>query len=346
MKMGFICESLEKRHINLPSQGELKNIYDHLQDPLSKKIFRHRLLYSLFNEQENIATIIRKSIPSTEDLCAGKMCLFGAGGTCDSILKFFSISYHFNPPFIIDTYKTGSLNGIPIISFEDFVMRDDFRDYKILITVASCATKKKIATTLSSYGLKYTFAFLDCQYFDLPELNLSNEYFIDAGALDGETTAMFFSYVPKGHAYVLEPNPKTFNIIKERLTNHPNVECFPFGAYSENTTLSFDDGGETPSSGQISRNGSVAIAVRKLDDLLRGKKVTFIKMDIEGSELEALKGAEQIIRKQKPKLAICLYHRPEDIWEIPNLILSYQSDYKFYLRHYSFGDSETVFYAL
>jgi hypothetical protein len=69
-------------------------------------------------------------------------------------------------------------------------------------------------------------------------------------------------------------------------------------------------------------------------------------MDIEGAELEAIKGAKRIIEEQKPKLAICVYHKPEDIWELPELILSYNKEYKFYIRHYSYKDNETVLYAV
>ena len=76
------------------------------------------------------------------------------------------------------------------------------------------------------------------------------------------------------------------------------------------------------------------------------RKVTFLKMDIEGSELAALRGAERIIREQRPKLAICVYHKPEDLWEIPSLLLSYHPDYKLYLRHYSINETETVLYAI
>lgn len=74
--------------------------------------------------------------------------------------------------------------------------------------------------------------------------------------------------------------------------------------------------------------------------------MTFIKMDVKGSEVEALRGAEQIIRRQHPKIAVSIYHKPEDILELPALILSLRSDYHFYLRHCSFYDSETVLYAV
>jgi hypothetical protein len=70
-------------------------------------------------------------------------------------------------------------------------------------------------------------------------------------------------------------------------------------------------------------------------------------MDIEGAELNALKGAERIIREQKPKLAICIYHKPEDVWKIPSLLLDFVPDYKFYIRHYFYSSFwNTVLFAL
>lgn len=71
-----------------------------------------------------------------------------------------------------------------------------------------------------------------------------------------------------------------------------------------------------------------------------------IKMDLEGAELHALQGAEQTIRRYRPKLAVSIYHNPEDIWEIPELILKLHPDYRLYLRHYSIAAAETVVYAI
>lgn len=67
------------------------------------------------------------------------------------------------------------------------------------------------------------------------------------------------------------------------------------------------------------------------DDLPDG--FTFLKMDIEGAEYDALKGAERTIRKLHPKLAVCVYHGYDDLWRLPILIDNYNPDYKFYLRH-------------
>ena len=83
-----------------------------------------------------------------------------------------------------------------------------------------------------------------------------------------------------------------------------------------------------------------------LDKVLFGKKVTFIKMDIEGAEMHALRGAEKIIKENLPTLAICTYHRATDLWEIPFYIKQLSPQYAIYFRHHEHSDHETVCYAL
>lgn len=82
-----------------------------------------------------------------------------------------------------------------------------------------------------------------------------------------------------------------------------------------------------------------------LDQLIEGD-VSFIKMDIEGAEYKAIKGAEQIIKRCRPKLAVSIYHKAEDIWELSEMILRICPDYRLYLRHYSIAQAETVLYAI
>ena len=69
-------------------------------------------------------------------------------------------------------------------------------------------------------------------------------------------------------------------------------------------------------------------------------------MDIEGFEIKALTGASNLITKNKPKLAICIYHKFEDLWEIPFYIKRLNAEYKIYIRHHSFNLYETVCYAI
>ncbi len=75
------------------------------------------------------------------------------------------------------------------------------------------------------------------------------------------------------------------------------------------------------------------------------EKITFVKMDIEGAELQALEGMENMIKQDIPKLAICLYHRPQDMWEIPLYLYQIMPNYQFLIRHHDFEDNETVLYV-
>lgn len=93
---------------------------------------------------------------------------------------------------------------------------------------------------------------------------------------------------------------------------------------------------------------SVSIPVTTIDNTIDPcDRVTMIKMDIEGSELEALKGAMETILRDKPKLAISIYHKMEDMWEIPLYIKELVPEYRFYIRHHNSGGfAESVLYAV
>lgn len=335
--------------MRLPEKETFRRIYSALQDHTSREIYKYRLLYSLFEEEGEIREIVTRWSASGEDLRTPKICYYGAGAGCCYALD----QYSYDAAFIIDSYKTGTLKGLPVISFEDFLSMPDFREYFVLITVGGERAQAEIKEKLRRHNVKYAFAFFDhCeerQYFEIQTMcpGLRDAYFADVGALNGFTTQYFLDHFEGGHAYVFEPNPKQFEATKERLRQYPQAELFPYGVYDKNTALRFDpmeSGGEEGA--KIAEAGAVEIEVRRLDTLLKDRKVTFIKMDIEGSELAALRGAEQIIRQQRPKLAVCVYHKPEDIWEIPELILYYHPDYKLYIRHYSLNASETVLYAV
>ncbi len=85
--------------------------------------------------------------------------------------------------------------------------------------------------------------------------------------------------------------------------------------------------------------------ITTIDEALKGKKVTFIKMDVETFEIKALKGAEHIIAKQKPKLSISAYHYLSDLWEVPITIKKLVPEYRIYLRHHSPAVWDTDCYA-
>jgi hypothetical protein len=112
----------------------------------------------------------------------------------------------------------------------------------------------------------------------------------------------------------------------------------------EDAQFHFQSGHGTSS--KLSDDGEYIVEVKRLDDVIGGRNVTFLKMDVEGAELKTLYGAEEIIKRCRPKMAICIYHRAEDLWTIPQYVLSLHSDYRFYVRSYHPSSAETVLYAL
>lgn len=108
--------------------------------------------------------------------------------------------------------------------------------------------------------------------------------------------------------------------------------------------MRFDVSGDA--GGRVSLEGK-EVDCDSLDNLLKGETVDFIKMDIEGAERMALLGASNTIGNHKPILAVCIYHKPEDFFDIPLLIEEMVPDeYCYYVRQYRYGQSETVLYAL
>lgn len=183
---------------------------------------------------------------------------------------------------------------------------------------------------------------LENQYFDSIIKFDNQEVFVDCGGFDGETTLSFISQNPTyNKIHYFEPSLRQFNISKNKLSKFSSIEYFNMATYSHSTTLTFNP--ELGSSSGISSNGNVTVQAVKLDDVIKNR-ITYIKLDVEGAELATLEGAEQLIRKYKPRLAVCVYHDQTDFWKIPQLVLSYQSEYKVYIRHYTEGLLETVMY--
>lgn len=171
------------------------------------------------------------------------------------------------------------------------------------------------------------------------------EVFVDGGAYTGDTIEDFMR-VTDGHyrkIYAFEPATEIYQQLLQNVGNNSKIECIQSGLWSRNTTMKFNDMNTDGSS--IDENGEITVNVKSIDETI-SEEVTFIKMDIEGSELEALKGAEKTIKKYHPKLAICIYHKYDDLWRIPLYIHQLEPKYKLYIRHHSLGCSDTVLYAV
>lgn len=172
------------------------------------------------------------------------------------------------------------------------------------------------------------------------------EIFIDGGAYIGDSSRKFLKRYKAGDRYKIflwEPDQSNRKQIPKTLKKNANYEIVPFAMWSEAAQLCFSNRGSGTSS--VEEDG-VLVNADSIDHQMKGKKVTFIKMDIEGAEIEALKGAEKTIKAQKPKLAVCIYHEQSHLYKIPLLIKEMVPEYKLYIRQHSDTASETVVYAV
>jgi FkbM family methyltransferase len=188
-------------------------------------------------------------------------------------------------------------------------------------------------------GFEYA---VDRQYFE-PFVALGKgEVFVDGGGFDGYTSEEFARRCPDYMGiHLFEPSQKTLSVAKKKLAHLERVHFHALGLYDQRATLRFD--ADSGSASRISETGGEAIEVACLDDAV-GERVTFIKLDLEGAEPEALSGSREHILTDHPKLAVAVYHHPSHFWKIPKLILGMRDDYRLYLRHYTEGWTETVMF--
>ena len=178
------------------------------------------------------------------------------------------------------------------------------------------------------------------QYFE-GFLGLRAEVFVDGGAFDGETTQLFASKYPDYlAAHVFEPDELNFQGVRDRLKEQDRLVFHEVGLSSEKAQLSFQLG--EGSASVITASGEHTINVDTIDTLVPA--ATFIKLDLEGWELNALKGAQQTIIQNKPKLAVGAYHSPDDFLKIFDWVTKSRDDYRVALRHYTESWTESVLY--
>lgn len=167
-------------------------------------------------------------------------------------------------------------------------------------------------------------------------MKLSNdEDYLDLGAYRGDTIKEFLNYTNGNYSSItaLEPDRKTFRKLCDYAQDMHDTILLQKAVYSSSDTVHFNSAAGRQSS--ISDKGESTEAV-SIDDLFASKTVSYIKMDVEGAEYEALLGGKVTLRTQKPKLNIALYHRSEDIFRLPLLINEINANYRFFIRRHPY----------
>ena len=331
---------MEKFMFETKETEALKCIYDHMQDDESRQIYLARSCFSLSDDRKYMQCIIKNMVVS-KVLYEGiamhnkqKKVLFGAGTWGRAITELLD---DIKWDYIVDNNKAGSeINGYEVVAVGVL-----FKYREVVEQLKEIGVSDKNILILAEVAESN-------QYFDLPHIQFAdNEVFVDAGGFNGDTSRYFADKVNRKykHIYVFEPNIKQAEDCKNNLSDLNNITVIQKASWDKNEILNFVKAGE--GSRIVSDElGTNSIETITIDEVLNGDKATYIKMDVEGAEYNSLIGAKNTIKKYKPKLAISVYHKRDDIWKIPMLLLEYNPDYKFYLRMYSFTGNDTVLYAL
>lgn len=172
--------------------------------------------------------------------------------------------------------------------------------------------------------------------------------YVDCGAHNGDTIKLFAKAASNGYdkIYAFEPDQNMHDALWEMARGDPRISVIEKGAYHKEGILSFNANGMYSALvGGKGEDASMSVHVTTIDGVLDGRRADIIKMDIEGAEYDALLGAEYTIRTYKPRLAICLYHRVDDMVRIPELLRRFHPDYRLYIRHQSESCTDTILFA-
>jgi FkbM family methyltransferase len=198
--------------------------------------------------------------------------------------------------------------------------------------------------------------FTNDQYYPPDIIKLGDsETFVDVGAYNGDTLFDFLKRTDNlfEAVYAFELDKKNYKEMEtsvNRLSGNikRKIKLFNAGLWDEEKTVYYDTGGSGMQSTFINMINTASDCGKtvRLSDIMKTEKVTYIKMDIEGAEPKALLGAEEVIRRCKPKMAVCVYHKPEHLWEIPLYLKKIVPEYKIFFRHHTPLEYETVCYAI
>lgn len=341
-------------------ESKSERIYHALSDEMSKYIFSCRMMYSLTKDYIYISRILEninagKAFSEKMDLIGmvggGRgIYVYGAGIKGTRLVRLFPEK---NWKGYIDRNRTGTLNGLPILGFEQC---RDFLNHGIVISntmkpydIKNDLVNNGISTDNIIILREYDFIAGQNIYIDeevLKNVTGMEGVFIDVGCYDGTDTINYIKRIGDINASVIaiEADEKNYSICREVLKDYKNVTVLNVGLSDKEEIKRFNQ--SSASNSKFSENGNVEVKTVPLDVIVKNQTVGFIKMDIEGYEERALRGAMKTISEQHPILAISIYHKQSDIWNLPELLLEMNPEYRFYLRHYTVGVTDTVLYAI
>lgn len=338
------------------SINRYNQLYNSLADDLSKTLFLDRVLFSITREWKYVYQLIEDSMPELFDSVRSiddnrELIIYGAGVNCDTAVyacrkmgKNISLICDKNTAMHGKKYQ-----GIDIISPDELIRLH--KDACILISTTRYMNEVLLflkqhfdEQQIIPLANEKVMERIKMQYFDECVGTRDDEVFIDGGCYDFETCEVLLSKCKPKKIYAFEPDEENYHVVMDAVkkANNCDIEVIKKGLWDESCTLHFTS---MKDCSRVDGNGDCNVEVVALDQVI-SDQITFVKMDIEGSEMKALEGAQNLIKKYKPRLAICIYHKPEDVIDILEYIKSLVPEYKLYIRHHAINQCETVVYAV
>lgn len=173
------------------------------------------------------------------------------------------------------------------------------------------------------------------QYFDLDLVKTdSNTIYVDIGAYTGDTILNFINtYLKYKKIYAYEVTLDSIKIMQTNLKEYPNINIRKKAVMDTCSQFFINDNINSASANFVSNTGNNKVLGVTLDKDIKDK-IDILKMDIEGNEELAIKGAIKHIKNDTPTLLIAVYHNHNDLWKIPKLINTINNNYQFYLRYF------------
>lgn len=375
--MNINFEILKKDPYLRKNKRIIEKNYNKLIDVKSKQMYEAALNFIATKDYAYLINIHKLNFIKTDKtiLLQNKYCklhadgkkliFYGLGERTESMIQIWKkyhsyIGYEFIP-FITDipitwfcdknykNYPDGFL-GKPVIS------PDELKKYNSEVVIINTKDYfNEVHDELLKQGFDENLIFFqeysnsevyeEKQYFEKFMMTDKETMFVDAGCFDGKTTHTFVKWQPNYESITaFEPDKLNFNKCQQNLKNIDHVNLINAGIGAKNGKCVFSSSADQAS--HIDDKGNELVDIVKLDDIIGSGKVSFIKMDVEGNELEALEGGIHSISTNLPKLAISAYHKKYDLIDLPKYILEISEKYNFYLRIYSNTWHEWVLYAI
>jgi FkbM family methyltransferase len=318
---------------------------------LSKSILKHVEVDGIIDDFTRVQRSRKKSVLSIDDVPKDSIILSVSTGSPLEVKNTLNAKGYTNFNYL-SFYRYSKLDLVAppfILDFEeDFKNHRD--EYAFLYDLLEDAESKEVFTKVINFKISFDLEFMqgfinnhDGQYFDKEIIpNIKNIHFLDGGAYVGDTLPNIIKNFPDyKKIYAVEPNELHLSIAKRDFGDVRDIEFINCGLGAKQLLNSTNI--DAPQNN--CDHHYQATNINTIDNILN-TRVDFIKLDIEGAEQDAIDGACETIKKYKPILAICIYHKAEDWYKIPQKVLAIESGYKVYLRHYMEGIFESVLYFI